>query len=135
VAVLTKQNSMKAISVRQPWAWLIVNGHKMIETRSWMTDYRGPLIIHAAGKIDRSFSRRELEKHFRCVIPDDLPTGAVVGIADLIDCVKLPKKRNRFLMFTFGFKLANARKLERPIRCYGRSFLFDLSWATPADFR
>ena len=39
---------MKALSIRQPWAWLIVNGHKDIENRSWPTRFRGPVLIHAA---------------------------------------------------------------------------------------
>ncbi len=39
---------MKALSLWQPWAHAIVTGGKRIETRSWATKYRGPLIIHAA---------------------------------------------------------------------------------------
>jgi ASCH domain len=43
---------MKALSVRQPWAWLIIAGHKDVENRSWTTTYRGPLLIHAARRPD-----------------------------------------------------------------------------------
>lgn len=39
---------MKALSIRQPWAWLIANGYKDIENRSWRTNYRGPVLIHAS---------------------------------------------------------------------------------------
>lgn len=39
---------MKALSIRQPWAWLIVNGFKDIENRSWDTKYRGLVLIHAS---------------------------------------------------------------------------------------
>ena len=39
--ILRKKDPMKVIVVRQPWAWLIVNGFKDIENRSWMTRYRG----------------------------------------------------------------------------------------------
>jgi hypothetical protein len=39
---------MKVIVIRQPWAWLIVNGFKDIENRSWATRYRGPLLIQAS---------------------------------------------------------------------------------------
>lgn len=38
---------MKALTIRQPWASLIAHGVKTIETRSWSTEYRGPLAIHA----------------------------------------------------------------------------------------
>ena len=43
---------MKALSVRQPWAWAIVAGWKPIENRTWATDYRGPLLIHAGRRED-----------------------------------------------------------------------------------
>ena len=43
---------MKALSVRQPWAELIVAGLKDVENRTWRTDYRGPVLIHAGMKIE-----------------------------------------------------------------------------------
>ena len=43
---------MKVLSVRQPWAWLIVAGHKDIENRKWYTNHRGPLLIHASKAMD-----------------------------------------------------------------------------------
>jgi hypothetical protein len=39
---------MKALSLRQPWAWLVVHGGKNVENRKWYTAYRGPFLIHAA---------------------------------------------------------------------------------------
>jgi hypothetical protein len=39
---------MKALSIMQPWAWLIVNGHKAIENRNWRCHYRGPVLIMPA---------------------------------------------------------------------------------------
>ena len=41
---------MKVISIKEPFATLIMNGDKKIETRSWKTNYRGELFIHASGK-------------------------------------------------------------------------------------
>lgn len=38
---------MKALSIRQPYAWLIVNGFKDIENRDWPTKFRGRVLIHA----------------------------------------------------------------------------------------
>jgi hypothetical protein len=43
--------SMKAISVQQPWAWLIVAGLKKVENRSWPTDHRGRMAIHASSRL------------------------------------------------------------------------------------
>lgn len=39
---------MKALSIRQPWAWLIIHGGKDIENRSWHTKHRGRFLVHAA---------------------------------------------------------------------------------------
>ena len=46
---------MKALSIRQPWAWLIVHGRKDIENRSWRTKFRGRFLVHAA----QGMTRRE----------------------------------------------------------------------------
>jgi activating signal cointegrator 1 len=47
---------MKALTVQQPWAHLIAQGLKRIETRSWPTDHRGSLLIHAGSTIHRHAS-------------------------------------------------------------------------------
>ena len=45
---------MKIISVRQPWAYLIVAGYKPVENRTWNTSYRGPLLIHASQAMEEN---------------------------------------------------------------------------------
>jgi len=40
--------TVKALTIRQPWAWAVVFAGKDVENRSWQTSYRGPLLIHAA---------------------------------------------------------------------------------------
>src|SRR5437763_3986357 len=52
----------KVIVIRQPWAWLIVNGFKDIENRTWATRYRGPLIIQASA---RRPTEREMDEFRR----------------------------------------------------------------------
>lgn len=86
---------MKAISIRQPWAWLIAHGFKDIENRSRRTSYRGPILIHAS----QGMTQREYEdadaflaytaalKHIRLPEPGDLARGGIVGVADLHDCI------------------------------------------------
>ena len=50
---------MKVLSLREPWATLIKDKKKFIETRSWKTNYRGELYIHASiTKIDKSTRER-----------------------------------------------------------------------------
>ncbi len=45
---------MKALAVRQPYAWLIVNEHKKVEYRPWLTHYRGRFFVHANKAIDNA---------------------------------------------------------------------------------
>src|SRR5437879_1749653 len=84
---------MRVLSIRQPWASLLVLGVKRWETRSWHTSHRGPLAIHAARKIspttrtlcDQEPMRTLLER--AGLILDQLPRGVVLGTAYLVDCV------------------------------------------------
>ena len=82
---------MKAISIRQPWAWLIVNGYKDVENRTWSTKYRGPILIHTGKKLDPAFDelREELREEFDIHVPPrkELPRGGVVGQTTIVDCV------------------------------------------------
>lgn len=88
---------MKAITVWQPWASLLATGKKHIETRSWRTNYRGEILIHAAKK---PYSQIELmiPREDRKLIEDALrlryidwkervPTSVIVGKANLVNCV------------------------------------------------
>lgn len=97
---------LKALSLLQPWATLVVTGQKRIETRSKGTDYRGPLAIHASGQFPawaRNLSHEEpyfapcLQAHrspglkmvnqVRYV--EGLPLGAIVGLVEMVDCVPM----------------------------------------------
>lgn len=85
---------MRAISIIQPWATLILLGEKEYETRSWGNDYRGPVLIHASRK-----KSRELE--FTCrsnpIVAElfkkhgldfeKLPRGGFIGQVEMIDCL------------------------------------------------
>ena len=74
---------MKVLSLLQPWATLVVMGAKKIETRSWATDYRGVLLIHASvGKSGNIFATDML---FNKYIPDFkvLPYGMIIGQVNL----------------------------------------------------
>lgn len=75
---------VKCLSVCQPWAWAIVAGLKRVENRTWRTHYRGPLLIHAGKSRKRMID--VLPDGTR--VPDGLPFGAVVGVVDLVDCVR-----------------------------------------------
>jgi len=76
---------MKAISLLQPWATLMVIGAKRVETRSWNTKYRGPLLIHASMGLSKECRQLCQEDPFNQFITnvDDLPRGAIIGMANL----------------------------------------------------
>lgn len=82
---------MKALSIRQPWAWLIMNGGKDIENRSRNTNFRGRFLVH----VSKSMTKREYEfgaeyaKSLGISIPpaDQLLLGGVIGSVELVDCL------------------------------------------------
>jgi len=67
---------MKAISIKQPWAELIVSGRKTLEIRKWKTNFRGEFFIHASKIPNKDAMRR-----FGFV---SLPTGCIVGKSKII---------------------------------------------------
>lgn len=82
---------MKALSIRQPWAWLVVNGHKDVENRDWPTNYRGRLVIHTGAKVDEdAVDAYQLAESLGITIPplSSLPRGGIVGMVELVDTVR-----------------------------------------------
>ena len=96
---------MKIITLWQPWASMIPLGLKRYETRSWATDYRGPLLIHAAKRpVDTKGAivwTQVLELAKKEDLPKasigfntgkvhvDLPVGAVLAIGELTGCFEM----------------------------------------------
>lgn len=83
---------MRAITIIQPWATLIALGEKQYETRSWSTKHRGQIAIHAGKKIDKQACevpeiKAALARHGYTA--DNLPTGAVVAVAELNECFRV----------------------------------------------
>lgn len=77
---------MKALTLTQPWASLVVLGEKSIETRSWSTKYRGPLAIHAAKKSCPLDLWPLGAEDFigAAYLPGSLPEGHVLGTVELV---------------------------------------------------
>lgn len=104
---------MKAISIRQPWAWLIVNGHKPIENRNWPTRFRGRALIHAAKGMTREEyeDARDLAEELGITIPhpSELERGGIVGEVTITGCVEASP--SPWFFGKFGFELADAKRL------------------------
>lgn len=83
---------MKALSIKQPWASLIAHGIKNIENRTWKTNFRGTIFIHAsASKIKIPISSLLSDEQYN-EVPDwivdvDYPYSAIIGEVDIVDCV------------------------------------------------
>ncbi len=119
---------MKAITIHQPYAELIARGEKLVENRTWNTRHRGLVAIHAS-----AFRRRRLDAIAadHQVDTEDVPRGAIVAVAELVDCVPLAEVKGRKLTkFAVGprcWVLANVRRIERPIPAAGRQSLWNLT--------
>lgn len=127
---------MKAISLWQPWASLIVEGTKSIETRSWYTGYRGPLLIHAAKrKITRDSWEQDILRFLKN--PEmEIPYGALVGRVQLVDCKRTEYIRDgiseteytlgNFGNDRFGWVMEKPELFHMPIPYKGMQGLFDV---------
>lgn len=122
---ITGKKNMKAISLKQPWAGIVVAGVKDIENRSWSTKYRGKILIHASKKFDK----RGLELAKKWNIPQSIITGlstylgGIIGEVEIIDCVT--ESNNKWFEGPYGFVLKNAKVLPF-YPCKGRLGIFDI---------
>lgn len=78
---------MKVLSLLQPWATLVVIGAKKIETRSWNTKYRGPLLIHASKKMTQQQKDLVKTEPFWSELKhlEELPLGKIIGMVELLE--------------------------------------------------
>lgn len=107
--------SLIALSIRQPWAWLIVNGGKDIENRNWPSTFRGRFAIHAAKRCTNAEYQEAKQFMARVGLTVELPPladlerGGIIGVVELVDCVK--KSESPWFFGPYGFVLANAEPL------------------------
>ncbi|RUP10306.1 ASCH domain-containing protein [Hyphomicrobium sp.] len=118
-----KLENCRALSIKQPWAWLIVNGFKDVENRSRRTHHRGPLLIHSG--LDKGEFNDDMALHIKrkygVDIPETLEFGGVVGVANVVDCSDAHS--SPWFVGDFAWVLADPRRLSfRP--CKGALGLF-----------
>ena len=120
---------MKAISIMQPFAYLIVHGHQPVENRGWRTSYRGRLLIHASRTFanidDSEFYDFGFDEEFIDMLRStDIPRGALVGEVDLVDCVT--DSDSPWFRGPYGLELENPLAYDKPIPYKGELGLFDV---------
>lgn len=98
-------SNIKALSIKQPWASLIAHGIKDIENRTWRTNFRGRIYIHASGIKFKDFDSYVSDEMFsnmhkkisalglkninerQAEFLDRQPKSAIIGEVDIVDCV------------------------------------------------
>lgn len=107
---------MMTLSIRQPWAWLILHAGKDIENRTWRTGFRGKFLIHAAKGCTRT-EWQEAQDFARQIRPGIavppiavIDRGGIVGEAEIIGC--MIKHPSPWFCGPYGFLLRNAKPLE-----------------------
>ncbi|MCM5556301.1 ASCH domain-containing protein [Pleomorphomonas sp. JP5] len=137
---------LPALSIRQPWPWVMINAGKDIENRNWWTKFRGRFFIHASAKrswadygacmdlLDRIAPLNEvshlgmaslLSRKASALRSDDAQLGGIVGIAEIVDCVE--QSDSPWFFGRYGFVLRNACPLPfHP--CKGRLGFFKVQY-------
>jgi hypothetical protein len=94
---IATEREIRCLTLTQPWASLVAVGAKHIETRSWKTDYRGLLAIHAAKAWTEDDQMLLAKEPFRTPLrnagyhlPHHLPRGFVVALCELVRCIEIP---------------------------------------------
>jgi hypothetical protein len=123
-------NRMRALSIIQPWAHLIAIGLKDVENRTWATSHRGRVLLHASKRVDRlefagamRIARDDSNPDFD-LTPGDVAFGALIGHADIVDCVW--QSDSPWFRGPRGFVLANAALWSAHVPCRGMPGLFDV---------
>ena len=131
----------RALSIRQPWAWLILNGYKDLENRTWRTDYRGPLLIHAGMRVETDKDAVEWAFHLAAQIYDESvikirqcyeqekTLGGLLGSVVLVDCVD--ESPSAWFAGPHAFKLINPVLWPKPVPYKGLLGFFSV----PDDVR
>jgi hypothetical protein len=114
---------LKAITVRQPWTWAIINAGKDIENRNWKTHFRDSVAIHAAVGITRDEYEdgckyiKNVSSRIKIPAYEELVRGAIIGTVEIVDCVQ--DSDSLWFQGKYGFVLARPKLLLEPIPCKG----------------
>lgn len=127
---------MKALTIKQPWVHAILHDGKDVENRSWRSDFRGWLAIHAAATPRRT---AEYPRGVRMPELAELDYSAIVAIARVADIRESVRSkwfdRPARGEINYGWVLSDVRKLKRPIPCKGALGLWNVPKSVAAQIR
>lgn len=134
---------MKALSLSQPWATLVVLGAKRYETRSWRTSHRGPLVVHASSRFPEELRALCQREPFRRILRQagigswfDLPLGALLGTVEVSNCQAvealpaldgMQRALGDYRNGRWAWLLENAQSWPEPVLSKGRRGIYELS--------
>lgn len=123
---------MKTLTIKEPWASLIINGYKEYEFRSWKTNYRGKILIHSGKTLEKEQAKKfeDYNLEYSC--------GEIIGEAELVDCIKVTEEFNKYLkqknklvygnsghVQNYAWKLENIKKYDEKIKIPGKLGLWN----------
>lgn len=123
---------MKVLTIKEPWASLIIEEYKKYEFRSWKTKYRGKILIHAGCSVEKDMMKRFSDYNI------NVNPGYIIGHATIVDCILVDEEFNKKLRNidpvvygrsnhteTYAWKLENVVKYDNPIPCKGKLGLWN----------
>lgn len=123
---------MKVLTIKEPWATLIIDGHKKYEFRSWKTNYRGKILIHAGMSLEKDMLNRFKDYDLTC------SKGEIIGEAMLTDCIFVTEEFQEELrkidatvyarsnhVEKYAWKLENVKKYKKKIPIKGKLGLWN----------
>jgi len=123
---------LKVLTLRQPWATLVAEGIKKYEFRSWKTNYRGKVLIHAGTGIDKD----DMKKYEHMNL--DFPSRRIIAVVEIEDCLELDKDLNKKIISEnniayghkirtgYAWKLKNIKKIDYDKEVNGQLGLWNI---------
>lgn len=107
----------KALSIRQPWVWAILNAGKRVENRPRRFHYRGPICLHASQNKNRRCYEDAANEIFDTIAPyraaphaNCAPRGGIIGTAEIVDCVE--ESDSPWFFGPYGLVLENVQPVD-----------------------
>ncbi|MCK5606447.1 ASCH domain-containing protein [Candidatus Pacearchaeota archaeon] len=122
---------MKVLSIKQPWAALIVHGIKDIENRTWRTNHRGITLIHASKKFNQIIVDKYVQKYPEIAETVKI-TGAIIGAVDIIACRNI--SRSEWFTGPYGFVLHQPILFYNTVEVKGKLKFWEFDIKSYSDF-